>query len=119
MKRGVVHPRVPCLQQHQRRGWHDPPPLLGIEEHDDEENTSDNKAVHVDEVPNACNANGVSIARCANQRRNITGIIFGGPDAVAWEDLDRCNPDPLAAWRTAVIKIKTRMIHQYRNAAAN
>jgi len=47
----VVYPRVPCLQEDERRSWHNSPPLLGVEEHDDEENASDDEAVNVDEVP--------------------------------------------------------------------
>ena len=118
VKRRVVHPRVPCLQEDERRSRHNTPPLLGIEEHDDEENAGDDEAVHVDEVPNPRNTNCVPVARRANQRRNITGIVFRGPDAVAW-NLQRRNPDPFAPRRAAIVEIQTRMIHQDGQTAAN
>ena len=114
----VVYPGVPCLQQHQRRSGHDPPPLLGIEEHDDEENARDDEAVNVDEVPNPRNADGVPVTRCANDRRNVAGIVLRGPDAVA-RNLERRKPDPLAARRAVIVEIETRMIDQDRQAAAN
>ena len=85
MKRRVVHPRVPCLQENERRSGHNTPPLLGIEEHNDEENAGDDEAVNVDEVPNPRNTNCVPVARRADERRNIAGVVFRGPDAIAWD----------------------------------
>src|ERR1017187_476252 len=47
----VVYPCVPGLQQYQRRLGNEPPPLFRIEEHDDEEDASHNKAVNVEKMP--------------------------------------------------------------------
>ena len=68
MKSRIVHPRVPCLQENERRSGHDAPPLLRVKEHDDEENASDDEAVNVDEVPNPRNTDCVPVARRADQR---------------------------------------------------
>ena len=104
MKRSVVHPRVPCLQEDKRRSRHNAPPLLCVKEHTDENNTGNDKAVNVDEVPNPGNTDRVPIARRANERRNITGIIFRGPDAIAWHIQGR-KPNPFAPGSTAVVEI--------------
>ena len=64
VKCGVVYEGVPRLQEHERRSGHNPPPLLGIEEHDGEHNARDDEAVNVDEVPDPRNPNGVTVTRC-------------------------------------------------------
>ena len=46
-----MYPCIPGLQQHQRRLGNEPPPLLGIKEHDDEEDARDDEAVDVEKVP--------------------------------------------------------------------
>ena len=51
-------------------------------------------------------------------RRNITGVVFRGPGAIAWDSY-RCKPDPFAPRRAAIVEIQTRMIHQDRQTAAN
>ncbi len=66
MKCCVVHEGVPRLQEHERRSGHNAPPLLGIEEHDDEKNARDDEPVNVDEVPDPRNANRVPVTRRAN-----------------------------------------------------
>ena len=74
--------------------------------------------MNVDEVPDPRNADGVPIARCANERRDVTGVIFRRPDAVA-RNLERRKPDPFASRRAVIIEIQTRMIHQDGQTAAN
>ena len=118
MKCSVVYEGVPRLQEHERRSGHNPPPLLGIEEHDDEHNASDDEPVNVDEVPNPRNTNCVPVARRADDRRKITGIVFRRPDAVAG-NLERRKPDPFASRRAVIIEIQTGMIHQDGQTAAN
>ena len=118
MKCGVVHEGVPRLQEHERRSGHNPPPLLGIEQHDDEHNARDDEPVNVDEVPDPRNPNSVPVAGCADDRRKVTGIVFRRPDAVA-RNLERCKSDPFAPRRAVIIEIQTGVIHQDGQTAAN
>src|ERR1035438_10214119 len=118
MKCCVMHPCVPCLQKHERRRGHQTSPLFGVKEHDDEENTSNDESVHIDKVPDPRDTNRVSIARCADKRRNIACIVFRSPDAVA-RNLEWCQPDPLASRIAVVIEVQAGMVHQNRKAAAN
>ena len=76
------------------------------------------KAVHIDEMPHSGKANGMAVARRANERRDVTRIIFRGPDAVAW-NLQGRKPNPFAPRCAAVIEIETRVVHQDRKPAAN
>src|SRR6185312_8304156 len=63
-------------------------------------------------------ADGMAIARCANERRNVTRIVFRGPDAVTWNCEGR-KANPFASRRAAVIEIETRVVRQDRNPAAD
>lgn len=74
--------------------------------------------MHVDEMPCACDADGVAVTRCAHQWRNITRVIFGGPQPVVG-DLNRRNADPFSARCATVIKIQPGMVHENGQAAAN
>src|ERR1035441_4322015 len=111
-------PGAPCLQEHDGGRGHQTPPLLGVEEHDDEENTRDDKPVDIDEVPNPRDTNRVPIARRADERRNIACIVFRGPDAVS-RNLKWCQPDPLASRVAVVVEVQAGVVHQNRKAAAN
>src|SRR5664280_2411097 len=118
MKCRVMRPGVPCLQKHERRRGHQTSPLFGVKEHDDEENTCDDKSVDIDEVPDPRDTDRVPIAGCTGERRNIARIIFRSPDAVAG-NLERCQPDPLASRIAVVIEVQAGVVHQNRKAAAN
>lgn len=74
--------------------------------------------MNVDEVPDTRDADRVSVPRCRHDRRDVSSIIFGGPKAVA-RDFDRRKADPFAPRRAVVIEIKSGMIHQDRQPAAN
>ncbi len=74
--------------------------------------------MNVNEVPNARKADGVPVARSANQRRDVSRIIFCGPDVVAWNP-QRRKPNPFAPRCAAIIEIETRVVHQDRKAAPN
>src|ERR1035437_7622826 len=113
-----MYPGVPCLQKHDGGRGHQTPPLFGVEEHDDEENTRNDKPVDIDEVPDPRDTNRVPIARRADERRNIACIVFRSPDAVA-RNFERCQPDPLASRSTVVIEVQTGVVGQNRKAAAN
>ena len=113
MKSRVVDKGVPCLQEHGRRSGHDAPPLLGAEQHADKNNSGRDESVHVDEVPNARNADSVPVSGSPYNRRDIARIILRSPNAVV-RDLKRRKTYPFAPWRTAVIEIETRMIKQNR-----
>ncbi len=89
-----------------------------VEEHEDEDNSGDDEAVDIDEVPDASNADGVPVTRRGNERRDIAGIVFRRPEAVAGH-FERREADPFASRRAVVIEIQPRMIHQDRQAAAN
>ncbi len=118
VKSGVVYEGVPRLQEHERRSRHNPPPLLGIEQHHGEDNARDDEAVNVDEVPDPRNPNGVTVTRCGDERREITGIVFRRPDTVAG-NLERRESNPFASRRAVIIEIHSRVIHQDRQAAPN
>ena len=92
--------------------------MFGVKEHDDEENTGDDKSVDIDEVPDPRDTDRVPIAGCADERRNIASIVFRSPYAVAG-NLERCQPDPLASRIAVVIEVQAGVIHQNRKAAAN
>jgi hypothetical protein len=81
-------------------------------------NAGEDEPVNVDEVPDPRDADGVPVAGRADERRNIAGIVFGGPEAVA-RDFERREADPLASRRAVVVEIETGMIHQDGKAAAN
>src|SRR6185437_8292734 len=118
MQGSVMDPHVPALQKHKRGGGHNAPPLLGGKQQTDENNSCDDEAMHVDEVPDARDADGMPVAWRAHQGRDITGVIFRGPQAVAG-DLNRRDADPFSARRAAVIEIQPRMVHENGEAAAN
>ena len=69
-------------------------------------------------LPPSRKANGMAVARRANERRDVTRIIFRSPDAVAW-NLQGRKPNPFAPRCAAVIEIETRVVHQDRKPAAN
>jgi hypothetical protein len=58
-----MHPGIPGLEEHHRRSWHDPSPLLGVEKHGNTENARGEESVDGDEMPHAREANDVPIAR--------------------------------------------------------
>ena len=74
--------------------------------------------MHVDEVPHACHADGVPVAGRANERREIAGIVFGRPQAVA-RDFDGRESDPLAAGCAVVVEVEARMVGEDGKAAAD
>ena len=74
--------------------------------------------MHVDEVPNAGNADSVPVSGSPYDRRDIARIILRSPNAVV-RDLKRRKTYPFAPWRAAVIEIETRMINQNREAASD
>ena len=113
-----MHPCVPGLQEHDGGSGYKPPPLFRIKEHDDEENAGEDESMHVDEVPDPRNADGVAIARCANQRRDVAGVVLCRPDSIAG-NFKRRKPDPFASRRAVVIEIETRMIDQDGEPAAD
>jgi hypothetical protein len=57
-----MHPGIPGLEEHHRRGWHEASPLLGIEKHGNKENARGEEFVDGDEMPDARDANGVPVA---------------------------------------------------------
>ena len=118
MEGGVVDPGIPGLQNHGWRGGDQALPLLSRAEHGDEVDAAEDEAMHVDEVPHACHADGVPVAGRANERREIAGIILGRPQAVA-RDLDGREADPLAVRRAVVVEIEPWMIGQDGKAAAD
>src|ERR1035438_4165928 len=109
MKCCVMDPGVPRLQKHERRRGHQTSPLFGIKEHDDEENTRDDKPVNIDEVPDPRDSNRVTIARGTDERGNIASIVFRSPDTVS-RNRERCQPDPLTSRSAVVIEVQTGMI---------
>ena len=74
--------------------------------------------MHVNEVPDARDADGVPVAGRANERREIAGIILGRPEAIA-RNLDRREADPLAVRRAVVVEIEPGMIGEDGEAAAD
>src|SRR5690242_1527730 len=118
MKRRVVDPGVPRLQKYEWRRWHNAPPLLGVEQHDDEDNSSNDEAVHIDEVPYPRNADGVPVARRAHERRDVTRIVLRGPESVAW-NLQWRKPNPFTPRCAAIIEVETGVVHQDRKPATN
>ena len=93
-----------------------PPPLLRIEEHNDEEDARDDKPVNVEKVPRAGNAYGMPVARGGNHGRDIAGIVLRGPDPIRG-DIDRREPNPRNARRAVVVEVKARVIDQDRQTA--
>ena len=83
MKRGVVDPGIPCLQDDRGRSGHQTPPLVGGEEHGDEVHAAEDEAMHVDEVPDARNTDGMPVAGRANERSEVAGVVLRRPQAVA------------------------------------
>ena len=82
VERRIVYPCVPGLQQHKRRLGNEPPPLLGIEQHDDEEETREDEAVNVEKVPRAGDADGMPVARRGNDGRDVARIVLRGPEPI-------------------------------------
>lgn len=66
MEGGVVDPGVPSLRDDQRRSGNNPLPLLCAEEHGDEEDSRDDEAMNIDEVPDAGYADGMPISWSAD-----------------------------------------------------
>jgi len=108
---GVVDPCVPCLQQHQSRLGHKPPPLLGVEEHGYQEDAGDNESVNVEEVPASGDANGMPVAGCGDDGGDVAGIVLRGPDPIR-RCRERCQTNPLAARRAVIVEIEAGMIGQ-------
>ena len=118
MEGGVMDPGIPRLHDHGGRGGDQALPLFRSAEHGDEVNAAKDEAMHVNEVPHACHADGVPVAGRANERREIAGIILGRPQAVA-RDFDGSEADPLAIWGAVVVEIEPWMIGQDGKAAAD
>ena len=118
VERRIVDPCIPGLQQHERRLRNESPPLVRLEEHDDEQDARDYEPVNVEEMPQPGNADGMPVARRGNQRRKVAGIVLRGPEPVR-RDLDRRQSNPLAIWCAIDVEVEARMIDQDRQATAN
>ncbi len=114
----IVYPGIPGLQQHERRLWNEPPPLLRIEEHDDEEDARDDEPVDVEKMPRAGDADGMPVAGRGNDGRDVASIVLRGPEPIR-RDLDRRQPNPFAARRAVIVEVEARMIDQDRQAASD
>ena len=115
---GIKNKGVPCLHEDSRGGRHQPFPLRAGQKADDEEDTRQDKAIDRDEVPGACNANRMAVARSRHQRREIAGVVLCRPDAVL-RHFERREADPLCPRSAMVVPVKSRMIHQDREPAAD
>ena len=73
---------APRLPEDIGRGRYEPAPLLGCEQSNDKKDTGQDKSVDRDEVPRSSNADGVTIAGSRDNRRDVTPIVLGRPDAV-------------------------------------
>ena len=113
-----MNPGIPCLQNHRGRGGDQALPLFRSAEHGDEVDAAKDEAMHVNEVPHARHADGVPVARRANERREIAGIVLGRPEPVG-RNLDRRQADPLAARRAVVVEVEPWMIGQDGKTAAD
>src|SRR5262249_44938388 len=60
----------------------------------------------------------VPIAGSAHQRRYVSSVVLGGPEAVA-RNLQGSEAYPLAFGFAAVVEVQTRMIHKDGQTAAN
>ncbi len=116
MERRIVHPCIPGLQRYQRGLRNQPPPLLRIEEHKDEEDARDDKPVNVEKVPRAGNADGMPVALGGNHGRDIARIVLRGPDPIRG-DTDRREPNPRGARRAVIVEVEARVIDQDRQTA--
>ena len=74
--------------------------------------------MNVDEVPDPRNANGVPVTGRANDRREITGIVFRRPHAIA-RNLEGRKPDPFGPRRAVIVEIQSGVIRQDGQAAAD
>ena len=74
--------------------------------------------MHVNEVPDARDADGMPIARRANERSEVTGIVLGRPEPIG-RNRDRREAYPLAVRRAVVVEIEPGMIGEDGEAAAN
>jgi hypothetical protein len=74
-------------------------------------NARQNETVDVDEVPNARNADRMTVAGRADEWREIAGVVFGRPKPVP-RNFDRCQAKPFTARRAMVVEVQTRVIHQ-------
>lgn len=57
------------------------------------------------------------VTRRADDRRNVTSVVFCRPEAVA-PNFQRRKPDPFASRRAPIVEIQTRVIHEDGNPAA-
>src|SRR5579872_2795067 len=118
MKCRVVHEGIPCLHNNQRRNRHNSFPLFRGEEHDDKNDARGDETVYINEMPYAGKTNRMAVAWRADERRDVARIVFRGPDTVPWNAHGR-KTNPFAPRCATVVEIKTRMVHQDRQPAAD
>src|SRR6185437_11403202 len=112
----IVYPCIPGLQNHERRLGNEPPPLLRIKQHDYEEDAREDKPINVKKMPRAGNADGMPVARCGNDGRDVTSILLRRPHAIR-RNVDWCEANPLASRCAVIVEVEARMIDKNRETA--
>jgi hypothetical protein len=69
-------------------------------------------------MPRASHPDRVAVAGQSEQRRNITSVLFRGPNPI-YRYLIRREPDPLGLRRAIAVPIESRMVHQNRQTASS
>ena len=58
------------------------------------------------------------VARCGDHRRDVASIVLCGPESIG-RDLNRRQPDPLAAGSAIVVEVEAGMIDQDRQTTSD
>ena len=84
----------------------------------DKNKTVEKKSVNREKMPCSRHPHGVPVSGQSQPRRNVTGIVLRRPQAVG-RNLERRKPHPLRIRRAMTVPIKSWVIHQNGESAAD
>ena len=118
MEGRVVDEHGPGLGEDPPIRRHDSSPVTCGEQQKDIDGTVQHPEQRADKVPVPGQSQRMAATRQTDPRRKIPGIFLGGIQAVH-RHLHRRETDPLGAWGAVDVPIKSRVIHEDLNAAAD
>ena len=113
-----MHVHFPRIEKNGDIGGHEALPLIGGKQQSHENKPVDQPEKSAEKVPVSGNTDGMPKSGQADPRGNITAIVFGGPHSVLGHH-NGGEADPFRTQGAVVAPIKSRMIHENREAATD
>lgn len=108
----------PCLRKDMPGGRHEPRPVAEDKEQDHVDQSIDGPEQVGGEVPMLGDADRMTVTGQAKPRREVSRVIFRGPEAVFWH-CERREARPLCTGGTVAVAVESRVVHQDGEPAAD